>query len=273
MENKVIFYSKKQFTFAYKLNTVIDDHRSFLLHSHPYPEIYAYIGKASNFVIEGATFRLNPYDVVVIPPYKLHCPTPQINTAFERCLIHISPSFYENTAYSAFENLFKESNVFNYKFPGYAIQRTDIPKILKFLIDTCQHDNQYTYPVIRCKIIELLHILSTINKYESFHSLDDISQNIIDYIERTPLENLTIQDIFDHFHYSPSYLNRIFKNSTGITINKYINLKRLQYVIELHKKGHSLIYACMEAKFPNYEAFTYLYKKEFGCSPSKDFPN
>ena len=63
------------------------------------------------------------------------------------------------------------------------------------------------------------------------------------------------------------------RKTKRITINKYINLKRLQYVIELHKKGHSLIYACMEAKFPNYEAFTYLYKKEFGCSPSKDFPN
>ena len=116
-----------------------------------------------------------------------------------------------------------------------------------------------------------MHILSSINEYESFHSLNGISQNIIDYIEHTPFENLTVQDISDHFHYSSSYLNQIFKNNTGITINKYINLKRMQYVFELNKKGHSLIYACMEAGFANYEAFAYLYKKEFGSTPSKDF--
>lgn len=273
MENKFIFYSKKQFTFTYKLNTVVDDRREFLLHSHPYPEIYAYIRKASNFIIEGATFRLNPYDIIIIPPYKLHRPKPQINTLFERCLIHIDNSFYENTAYSFFENLFKESTVFNYKFPGHLIQRSEIPQILNFLIETCQYNDEYTYPVIRCKIIELLHLLSTINKQESFHSLNGISQDIIDYIDYMPIENLTFQNISDHFHYSSRYLNHIFKNSTGITINKYINLKRMQYVIELNKKGYSLIYACMEAGFSNYEAFAYLYKKEFGKSPSKDFFN
>ena len=273
MENKTIFYTKRQFTFTYKLNTVADDNCEFVLHAHPYPEIYAYIGKSSNFIIEGATFRLNPYDIVIIPPYKLHCPKPQMNTVFERCLIHISPSLYENTAYSAFENLFKGSTVFNYKFPGHLIQRTDIPQILHFLIDTCQCDNQYTYPVIKCKIIELLHILSTVNKYESFHSFNGISQDIIDYIDNMPIENLTGQDISDHFHYSNRYLNQIFKSTTGITIKKYIDLKRIQYVIELNKKGHSLIYACMEAGFSNYESFSYLYKKEFGNSPSKDFFN
>lgn len=271
MQNKTIFYSKSQFTFTYKLNTVIDDSREFSLHSHPYPEIYVYIGKSSNFIIEGATFRLNPYDIVIIPPYKLHRLKPQINTVLERCLIHIAPSFYENAAYSVFENLFRESTVFNYKFPGHLIQRTDIPQILNFLTDTCQCDNQYTYPVIKCKIVELLHILSTVNQYESFHSLNGVSQNIIDYIEHMPIENLTVQDIADHFHYSGSYLNQIFKNSVGITIKKYINLKRIQYVIELNKKGHSLIYSCAEAGFSNYEAFAYLYKKEFGSSPSKDF--
>lgn len=273
MENKTIFYSKSHFTFTYKANTVIDDKREFLLHSHPYPEIYAYIGKSATFLLEGATFRLNPYDIVIIPPYKLHRPKPQINTFFERCLIHIDPTLYENTIYSYFANLFEESNIFNYKFPGYTIQQTSIPKILNFLIDTCKYDNQYTYPIIRCKIIELLHILSTINKYESFNSFNGISQDIIDYIDHVPLESLTIQKISEHFHYSSRYLNNLFKNSTGITIKKYINLKRLQYVIELNKMGHSLVYACIEAGFSSYESFSYLYKKEFGNSPSKDFFN
>lgn len=273
MENKTIFYSKSQFTFSYKANRVINDSREFLLHSHPYPEIYVYIGKSANFLIEGATFRLNPYDIVIIPPYKLHRPKPHMNTFFERCLIHVDSSLYENTIYSDFKNLFKDSSFFNYKFPGYSIQRTDIPKILDFLIDTCKCDDQYTAPIIRCKIIELLHILCTVNTCESFNSLNGISQDIIDYIDHMPIENLTIEDISNHLHYSSKYLNQIFKNSTGITIKKYINLKRLQYVIELNKKGYSLVHACIDAGFPCYESFAYLYKKEFGTSPSKDLFN
>lgn len=274
MENKNIFYNKdSSFTFAYKANTVIDDNRDFLLHLHPYPEIYICMSGGANFIIEGTTFRLNPYDILIIPPYKLHRPKPKIGQFFERCLIHISPSFSEKLTFPQFENMFVSSPEFNYKIPGYSTYRTAVPTILKFIINNCMLDNPYTAPILLCKITELLFALNSINHFETFTSLNGIAQDIIDYIDTHPIDTLNTQDISSHFHYSNNYLNHIFKKNTGITIKKYINLKKMQKVIELHKKGLSLIHSCIEAGFANYEAFAYLYKKEFGILPKNDFFN
>ena len=110
------------------------------------------------------------------------------------------------------------------------------------------------------------------------------NENIRFVMNSTELENNLVHDILvllqEHVHgritldeicqqtfYSKTFLNSIFKKSTGYTLNQYINYKRLLLVRELHAKGQSLLEASTNAGFNNYSHFYRMYVKENGKPP------
>lgn len=126
-------------------------------------------------------------------------------------------------------------------------------------------------PLASSKILELLYCLNTINHFEGFDSINEVTQSIIDFIDNNFNNIYELEDVTSQFHYSKNYLGYLFKKSTGITIMRYINAKKMENVEKLYKSGKSLTYACIESGFKSYDSFAYIYKKEFGIPPKKGF--
>ena len=100
----------------------------------------------------------------------------------------------------------------------------------------------------------------------AFHSQID---EILSYINLNLTEELTISGLADHFFLSPSYLCKIFKDSTGTTINKYITARRITRAKSLLSDGCSVTDTCSLCGFHDYSNFLKSFTRAVGISPKK----
>lgn len=82
--------------------------------------------------------------------------------------------------------------------------------------------------------------------------------------------DLSVELICEHLHISPAYFSTIFKREVGKNYVNYITEIRLDKAVELLNKTDDKTYviaAKVGYQEPNY--FSYVFKKQFGMSPSK----
>ena len=270
MPHYIVTYDKSDnFSYKHGQNYINGDDREFLLHHHPHHEVYIYISGKAEFLIEGTTFRLNPYDIIIVPPYTLHQPQPCIGEVFERHVINIMPNFFYDMDCPEYQDVFFNLPHLKYKIPGHIVKRSNIMNTINFFRDKFNPDADYIKPLICSKMLELLYHLNTIDSFEECDSVNMVVQDLIGYIDKNFDSISDLQSVTDNFFYSKNYLSHLFKKSTGITITQYINIKKMENVEKLYKQGKSLTHSCIESGFSSYDSFAYIYKKEFGLSPKR----
>ena len=101
------------------------------------------------------------------------------------------------------------------------------------------------------------------------HITDATTQKIIDYINANYLQNITIKSISESLNFSETYISHKFKEIMHISIYKYILQKKLVHAHRLISTGTPATDAASLCGFNEYSGFYKIYKKHFGCSPSK----
>jgi len=94
-------------------------------------------------------------------------------------------------------------------------------------------------------------------------------QEIINYINDNVKNNISVKQLAVHFFLSESYICRIFKLSTGTTINKYITARRISIAKSLLLNGSSINDVYVNCGFNDYSNFLKSFKKAVGISPKK----
>lgn len=87
---------------------------------------------------------------------------------------------------------------------------------------------------------------------------------IIEWTKEHMLEHISVDDAAEYLHYSKYYFCRFFKENTGVTYLKYLNVLRVNHAIELMKKGYSTTNCCYECGFENISYFIRLFKEVTG---------
>lgn len=236
---EMVLEKEDYFHLHHGANYIEGDDREFTLHYHDAPEIYIYLSGRANFLIEGTTFRLNPYDIILVPPHTLHQPQPFVGEFFERYVVNIFPNFYRYMDCPEYEDIFLNLSDFKYKIPGYIVKRSKIMQFIDFFKNEFNKNSPYMKPLATSKILELLYCLNTINHFEGFDLINEVTQSIIDFIDLNFKNIYELEDVTSQFHYSKNYLGYLFKKSTGITIMRYINAKKMENVEKLYKSGKS----------------------------------
>lgn len=103
---------------------------------------------------------------------------------------------------------------------------------------------------------------------------NDTSTNYIEAVDRliryNYAEKITVSKIAEVLHLDRSYLSRLYKSSTGISIKEKLTKQRLISAKELLKKGETVKKVAFKSGFSDPLYFSKSYKKEFGHSPSED---
>ena len=92
---------------------------------------------------------------------------------------------------------------------------------------------------------------------------------VLAYIDSHLTEELTLEILSGAFYLTPSYLCRVFKKETGITIHKYITARRITLAKDLLAKGYSVTDACSMSGFKDYNGFLKSFVNSVGISPKK----
>lgn len=101
------------------------------------------------------------------------------------------------------------------------------------------------------------------------HHTSPIVVRICEYIAENFREDIDSVDIAVAADIHPKYAMTVFKKSTGMTLNDYVNLMRLSYAqAMLMRDDASVLSIAMESGFGSLSAFNKSFRKVAGMSPS-----
>lgn len=93
-------------------------------------------------------------------------------------------------------------------------------------------------------------------------------QDILEYIEKNYHQPLTIEQLSQKFHYSPSYLCRYFKKSCGMSLFQYIKNIRLYHAfLDVCNSKQDITAIAYEHGFSNTKAFIKAFKEKYHQTP------
>lgn len=99
---------------------------------------------------------------------------------------------------------------------------------------------------------------------------DRLIENIKNYVDSNIEFDIKISHIANIFHYNVQYIGRLFKKSTGLSFNDYLNRQRLnRSKILLTETDLSVLDISSRLGFNNISYFNRLFKKIFGTTPTE----
>lgn len=277
MNNKIGFLREN-----FRLFHLIDKRNlEFNLHYHNFNKIIIFISGNVTYHIEGKSYILKPWDILLINKGDVHKPVIDSSCTYERIILWIDTNFIEKHIYdncnlnTCFE-LSKEK-----KFSLVRLNedlKTNLISIISNL-EKATKDNTFGNTILSNSLFfQLLVYINRIyieNKYlteENSCKYDSTIEEIINYINKNLSKDLSIDTLSSKYFISKYYLMRKFKENTGMTLHNYILQKRLLYGRDLIQNGTPITKASIECGFNDYSSFLRAFKNHFKCSP-KYFSN
>lgn len=94
--------------------------------------------------------------------------------------------------------------------------------------------------------------------------------NVIEYIDKNYNKDLCLKSCAALFGFHPAYLGKIFKETTGVSFNTYLNTTRIDKLKHLLEQSNLPINQLLESiGYHNYEYFYTVFKKYEGISFSE----
>lgn len=246
------------------------------MHIHDCYEIYYSISGGKQFLIDNRFYDINPGDLFIINQFESHCLTQINNMVHERIIISIHPDFLKeiSTPRTDLNHCFTErDHAFNHRI---SLNKEQQHRFLYF-IGKITASNEFGRDIIeRVAFMEMMVMLNSL--FINNHNLESADstfqynqqvQDILSYINLHITENITVEQLAEQFYLSTSYICRIFKATTGTTINKYINARRITIAKALLAMDMGVSEVCEKCGFNDYSNFLKAFTKAVGISPKK----
>ena len=106
--------------------------------------------------------------------------------------------------------------------------------------------------------------------YLSLHQdQDSLAERTKDYVMKHIGEDLSLEDVADHFYLSPSYFSRTFKAVTGETFVRFVSRIKMEEAARLLAATDWKIYdICERVGYKSLRHFNKLFKEYMGIQPS-----
>jgi len=93
--------------------------------------------------------------------------------------------------------------------------------------------------------------------------------SVIKYIDNNIMEIDSVRSIADSLGYSNVYLSHLFRNKTGMTLQNYVNYKKIEKSLELIDSGKMRItQIALMLNFDTVQSFSKAFKRTLGFSPT-----
>jgi AraC-like DNA-binding protein len=250
----------------------------FEFHYHDFNKIIIFISGEVTYIIEGKSYKLKPWDILLVGRNDLHLPIISDSTAYERKILWLNPVFLEEHNRNNCNLLNCYQLASERKLNLIRSSKTDIPA-LKQLLDDLENtimDKSFGNDILKNSLF--LQLMVKINRMflgmEDKLHIDDIQydpriEDLLSHINANLDAELSIDYLSNKFFLNKYYLMHLFKQETGYTLYSYIQKKRAIKASDLLKSGMQAGEVCSQCGFMDYSTFVRAFKKEFNLSPKQ----
>ncbi len=245
-------------------------------HSHDFYEIYFFISGDASLYIEEYAYRMNPGDVVIIPPGRMHRAYFHNTEAYyERMFIYISRNALRDMGSKDFSLLdIIDGCIGRAQFchtlgdKDFAACRYTISEIISDAAGAPPHQRL----INRCKLTILMtrlcKLFSEAREERSSRSSKRVA-DVIAYINEHIGQDLSLDEVSSRFFISKYHLIREFKSYTNRSVYQYIVAKRIIQAKLLMQSGIMPTDVYLKCGFREYSSFYKAFKKETDLSPQQ----
>ena len=246
-----------------------NSHIHFQLHTHEYYELYLFFKGDTKMIVEGVSYNLEPYDVIIIGKGEFHQVFHNSSAPYHRITLMLTSDFFTMNNCQIYEKQFAHiSTVSGHKIPGDIVRSSGLyDAFMRYKKYSNNYENRYGLPVTNAIIIEIIHIISRLSLHRTSDYLHGSLQPLITYLNEHYTEEITLDMLQEKFFISKYHLCRTFKKYTGLTVHDYLQKKRLAHARELKSQGISLTDIATASGFRDYSSFYRAYQKEYNTSP------
>ncbi|WP_273322734.1 AraC family transcriptional regulator [Vallitalea guaymasensis] len=244
------------------------------IHNHNVNEIFLCISDNINYYVDGKTYELNKYDIIITNNKEFHRPVLRIKDTYERKIIQFRKeylSFFdipENNPIDIYEARMSGNN--------NVIKSSDTLEnnLIYYFMEIDKYCDKPSGDIMtRTLLLQLIIKLNTII-FESKKDKNTIKSDpkilaTLEYINDHLDTVINLDLLSNKFFINKYYLCHLFKKHMGITIIDYINLKRIERAKHLLLEGVPVTDACYLVGFNDYSNFYKKFKKIVGLSPKK----
>lgn len=242
-------------------------------HFHNTYEIYYLLSGKRRYFIQNQYFELNPGDLILIPPRVVHkvlnSKYEPPNSYHERYLLTFTEQLIDKDLLPCFSNLY-------YHFED-AKEKEYIKNLLEKISVETQTRDKYSMKMYKSYLTELLIILSR-HHNEISKSLKNtivnshivsIIDEITEYIRKNQRkQNLTLEQVSDHFGYSKEYISKKFKAINGIGYSEFLITSRLADCCDLLiSTSLSINEIAVTCGFKDANYLISIFRKRIGITP------
>ncbi len=245
-------------------------------HSHDYYELYFFCEGSASIYIEEYAFRLNPGDMVLFPPERMHRALFHDSAArYERMLLYIRRDALREIGMPDCDLLAAMDGIAQRAQFHRSLDEEKQAFVRQMFREAAGHgivEAPYERVLTRSRVAMLV---TSACKWlaeapaEGSARAEHRMAGIIAYLNEHISEDLSLDAISARFFISKYHLLREFKNYTNRTVYQYIISKRVMLAKQRMRMGVSPTGAYQACGFQDYSSFYKAFRKETGLSPKQ----
>ena len=246
-------------------------------HYHVFDKLILLLGGKVTYVVEGVTYFLQPWDVLLVQHNLIHKPLIDPSEPYERIVLWLNRDYIKahsqpDAPLDACFDRTRERGFHLLRFGGD--RRLTYMHIIQKLEAALRSEEFAAEQMadVLCQLLlievnrDVLRSRTAQEETDSYH-VDRKMEEILRYIAAHLSENLTVDTLAKEFYISRYYLMHRFKAITGYTVHQYISQKRLLRAGELIRSGVPIMKAAEQAGFSEYSTFLRAFQNTFHMCP------
>lgn len=246
------------------------------VHHHDFYEVYYLLSGEVEYWVDGRIIRMQPGDLLLINPLELHRPMLEESSRnYERIVLWINKEYLE----TLFRDRMDLSRCFDTGLPTHThLIRPDVSERSALTARMGEMVREYYSAEFGSDLSAyglFLQFMVQLNRMaqkgevqqEETQQLSPLVRNVLGYIGENLSEPMTLDDLAARFFISKYHLSHAFSREVGVSVYRYILLRRLMMARQLLTAGEAAGQVCRSCGFSDYTSFYRAFKSEYGISP------
>ncbi len=245
------------------------------VHHHDFYEVYFLLRGKVAYWVDGRIIHMTPGDLLFINPMELHRPLPDPEEPVcERFVLWINKDYLEGLsgAQLSLRACFdSERPEHSHHIRPAASDRAVLSAKFGELVKECYGKDLGSEICAEGAFLQLMVQLNRLaRKADGFREAEELSelvQGAMQYIGENLSQPVSLEDIAGHLFVSKYHLSHAFSAEVGVSVYRYLMLRRLLLARQLLSTGEPAGQVCRSCGFADYTSFYRAFKSEYGISP------